>query len=155
MRTASFPRRRTARIQLSEEYSAALGLVDFSDLLGLACETQKTSQEADVRRGRPTHVSGTSPAVLPERIESTVVPDAKVGVSLQRSAAVPTDHRPSDERPGMRCDKFRQFSMRIVRGCRALDLRGELTVLDGKNRRRQATRRHVHCVRIGHLPTVI
>src|SRR5271154_4490492 len=71
-------------IELAEEELAALLLVHFAD--GAGCSTQgvERTQEAPIRLVAPAHVSGSPPARRPERVETPMVTDPRVGVRLDR-----------------------------------------------------------------------
>ncbi len=87
-------RRRPARVTLAEEHFAPLGLVCLADRCRHPCEPRQCRQEPTIRFVCPTHVSRSTPAIGPKRVQPAVVPDPVVRVCLHGIGRVVTESRP-------------------------------------------------------------
>jgi hypothetical protein len=94
---------------LEQEESAALRLVDLSDLGCPPLEAEQAPEKPVIGRGIPPHVPGPPPTVRPEGVEASVVPDAKRGVCLDRIATETTELGPTIECARMIGDEGRHI----------------------------------------------
>ena len=88
---------RVIRVQLAQEFRAALCLVRFSDGVGRGAEAVERTQEATIRLVAPTHVAGTPPARLAEPVEPAVIADPEIRVGLDVVTTEATQLRPRVE----------------------------------------------------------
>ncbi len=92
---------RVIRVQLAQEFRAALRLVGFSDGVGRGAEAVERTQEAAVRLVAPAHVAGAPPAGLAEPVESAVIthPEICIGLDVVTTEATQLRPRVEEARP--------------------------------------------------------
>ena len=87
-------RRWPTRITLPQEEFAAFGFIVFANSGRLSSKSSERTEETTVAHVGPTDVSRSAPTVGPQRIESSVIADAVIGISLNRLFGVITQSRP-------------------------------------------------------------
>ena len=147
----------TTGVELTNEESAALGLVRFAEHLGGLGQSGQAGEETAVRGVLPPHVTTAPPTVGAESVEPSVITDPEVGVALDRIDRRGAERRPHVRRTRVETNHFTEDPATFPFGTRRRVPQGRFEVRRrrGQDRLGRSGRRQTNGIRIGHAISLL